>query len=107
MEVKQYHVYWVKLAPTVGHEIKKTRPCVVISPDEINRHLSTIIIAPLTTKSRKYPTRVPTLIQGKEGWIVLEQLRTIDKVRLYNHLGALDEKTIRQTKQIIQTMLVD
>lgn len=72
MVIKQYDVFLISLEPTIGHEIKKTRPCVVISPDEMNQHISTVIIAPLTSKSRGYPTRVSVNVQGKDGWIVLD-----------------------------------
>ena len=75
--------------PTVGSEIQKTCPCVVVSPDEMNRHIATVIIAPMTTQGRAYPTRVPCHFQGKEGQVVLDQLRTVDKIRLVKHLGRL------------------
>ena len=91
----------------MGHEIRKTRPCLVISPDEINDNLGTVIIAPMTTKSHAYPSRVEVSFQGKKGWIVLDQIRTVDKRRLVNKIGAIDEKTIRQVKAVIQEMLVD
>jgi mRNA interferase MazF len=103
----QYNVYLINLDPTMGHEIRKTRPCLVISPDEINDNLGTVIIAPMTTKSHAYPSRVEVSFQGKKGWIVLDQIRTVDKRRLVNKIGAIDEKTIRQVKAVIQEMLVD
>ena len=93
MEVKRFEVYLVNLDPTVGHEIKKSRPCLVISPDELNRYISTVIVAPMTTKGRNYPTRVPCTFQGKEGQVVLEQIRTVDKIRLVKRLGKIDSKT--------------
>jgi mRNA interferase MazF len=93
MEVKRFEVYLVNLDPTVGHEIKKSRPCLVISPDEMNRYISTVIIAPMTTKGRNYPTRVPCTFQGKEGQVVIDQIRTVDKVRLIKRLGKIDPKT--------------
>ncbi|XWN34709.1 MAG: type II toxin-antitoxin system PemK/MazF family toxin [Roseivirga sp.] len=105
--IQQYQVYWVKLDPTVGSEIKKTRPCVVVSPDEMNRYLSTIIVAPLTTKSKNYPTRVQVDIDSKQGWIVLDQLRSIDRARLYKLIGTLEVHTIKEVKQLIKHMLVD
>src|SRR3972149_1779135 len=80
--VKRFDVYLVNLDPTVGHEIKKSRPCLVISPDEMNRYISTAIVAPMTTKGRNYPTRVPCTFQGKEGQVVMDQIRTVDKNRL-------------------------
>ena len=93
MEVKRFDVYLVNLDPTVGHEIKKSRPCLVISPDEMNRYISTVIVAPMTTKGRNYPTRVPCTFQGKEGQVVIDQLRTVDKIRLAKRLGRIDPDT--------------
>jgi len=89
MEVKRFDVFLVALDPTVGHEIKKTRPCTVISPDELNHHINTVIIAPMTSKGRDYPTRVPCTFQEIEGQIVLDQIRTVDKTRLVRRLGRL------------------
>ncbi|MDP2209048.1 MAG: type II toxin-antitoxin system PemK/MazF family toxin [Bacteroidota bacterium] len=80
MEYSRFEVYLVNLDPTIGSEIKKTRPCVIISPDEINKHIATVIIAPLTTKLRNYPTRVSCRVEGKQGQIVLDQIRPVDKV---------------------------
>jgi mRNA interferase MazF len=91
--MKQFDVYLVALDPTQGSEIKKTRPCVIVSPDEVNRHLATVIIAPMTTKGRDYPTRVPCRFQGKNGQIVLDQLRTVDKTRLVKRLGQIGPST--------------
>lgn len=93
MEVKRFDVYLVNLDPTIGHEIKKSRPCLVISPDEMNRYISTVIVAPMTTKGRNYPTRVPCTFQGKEGQVVIDQLRTVDKIRLTKRLGKIDPET--------------
>ena len=107
MVIKQYEVYLITLDPTIGHEIKKARPCVIISPDEMNKNISTVIIAPLTTKSHFYPTRIPLKFTGKEAWIVLDQLRTVDRKRLIRKLGEIDQKTINQVKSIIKEMLVD
>ena len=106
MVVSQYHVYLVNLNPTLGHEINKVRPCLIISPDEMNHVVSTVIIAPMTTKSHSYPTRVPLFFEGKDGYIVLDQLRTIDKGRLIKELGKIDTKVIKKVKNIIQEMLV-
>ena len=92
-DVKRFDVFLVNLDPTVGHEIQKTRPAVVISPDEMNQNISTVIIAPMTTKSHAYPTRVPCTFEGKEGWVVLDQIRTVDKARLVSKLGEMDEGT--------------
>ncbi len=107
MEIKQYEIYLVNLDPAVGSEIKKTRPCVVVSPDEMNRHIQTIIIVPMTTKSHPYPTRVRVTLQGKLGWIVLDQIRTVDKIRLVKKLGKLNESTIQKVKAVIRETLVD
>ena len=90
MVVQRFDVWLVTLDPTVGSEIRKTRPALVVSPDEMNTHISTVIIAPMTTKGRNYPTRVPCTFQGKTGEIVLDQLRTVDKTRLVKRLGRLD-----------------
>ncbi len=93
MVVKRFEVYLVNLDPTVGREIKKTRPSLIVSPDEMNRHIATVIIAPMTTKGRNYPTRVSCQFQGKSGQVVLDQLRTVDKKRLVRKLGRIDKKT--------------
>ena len=107
MVTKQYDVFLISLDPTIGHEIKKTRPCVILSPDEMNRHISTVIIAPLTSKSRKYPTRIPTKLKRKKGWIVLDQIRTVDKRRCIKKIGGIDVSTIVKVKETIKEMLVD
>ena len=107
MVVNQYNVYLVKLDPTVGHEIKKTRPCLVISPDEMNHNIDTIIVAPMTTKSHSYPTRIPVKFDGKQGWIVLDQLRTVDGIRLVKQLGKITKKEVSEVKKVIKEMLVD
>ncbi|MEK7800990.1 MAG: type II toxin-antitoxin system PemK/MazF family toxin [Pseudomonadota bacterium] len=88
--VKRFDVYLVNLDPTVGHEIKKSRPCLIISPDELNRYISTVIVAPMTTKGRPYPTRIPCIYQDKKGQILLDQIRTVDKSRLVRRLGKID-----------------
>ena len=107
MVIRQYDIFLIDLDPSVGHEIQKTRPCVVISPDEMNRNIGTVIIAPMTTKSRNYPTRVGIRFQNKAGWIVLDQIRTVDKNRLVRKLGRLNEKNILEVKDALQVMLVD
>ena len=104
MEVRRFDVFLINLDPTVGHEIKKTRPCLVISPDEMNRYISTIIVAPLTTKGRDYPTRVKCSFKGKKGQIVLDQIRTIDKKRLVKKLGKISKRTQEEVLQILQEM---
>jgi mRNA interferase MazF len=93
VEVKRFEVYLVNLDPTVGSEIKKSRPCLIISPDEMNRFIATVIVAPMTTKGRDYPTRVSCVFQGKQGHIILDQIRTIDKLRLAKRLGKIGPKT--------------
>jgi len=105
--MEQYSIYLVNLDPTIGHEIKKTRPCVIISPDEMNRHIATIIIAPMTTKSHVYPTRIPLTFKRKNGWIVLDQIRTIDKCRLIKKIGKLNSAKVIEVKNIINEMLVE
>ncbi|HIJ81464.1 MAG TPA: type II toxin-antitoxin system PemK/MazF family toxin [Desulfuromonadales bacterium] len=107
MELKQYHVYLVNLDPTIGHEIKKTCPCLVVSPDEMNRHLLTVMIAPMTTKSHDYPSRVALRFKGKGAWIVLDQIRTIDRGRLVKELGKIDVRVVLSVKNVIREMLVE
>lgn len=91
MEYQRFEVYLVNLDPTIGSEIKKTRPCVIISPNEMNNHISTVIIAPLTSKVRNYPTRVICRVESKQGQIVLDQLRTVDKSRLIKKITILNK----------------
>jgi len=93
MVARRFDVFLVNLDPTVGSEIKKTRPCLVVSPDEMNRHIATVIVAPMATRGRPYPTRVPCRFRGKEGQIVLDQLRTVDKGRLIRRLGRISAGT--------------
>jgi len=107
MELGQYQIVLVNLEPTIGSEIKKTRPCVIVSPDEMNRHLRTVIVAPMTTKSRSYPTRVRVKKQNESGWVVIDQLRTIDKQRIIKILSQLSPGEINKTKSVIKEMLVD
>ena len=107
MVIKQYDIFLISLDPTIGHEIKKVRPCVVISPNEMNDHISTIIIAPMTTRSHSYPTRILIEFEGKKGWIALDQIRAIDKKRFLKKLGKLNKEAIYNIKKIIQEMLVD
>lgn len=89
MEVARFDVFVVNLDPTIGSEIRKSRPCVVVSPDELNRYVRTVVVAPLTTARRPYPSRVPVHVDGKDGQVVVDQLRTVDKARLAKRLGAL------------------
>ena len=104
MVVQRFEIWLVHLEPTVGSEIKKTRPCLIISPDEMNRNINTVIIAPMTTKGKSYPTRIACKFQKKEGWIVLDQLRTIDKTRLAGKLGSVDIPTSRAVIAVLQEM---
>lgn len=105
--INQYDVYLVNLDPTKGSEIQKTRPCLVISPNEMNHYINTLIIAPMTTKSHDYPTSVEINFENKMGWIVLDQIRTIDKSRLIKKMGKVERKTIQKVKDILREMLVE
>ena len=105
--VVQYAVVLVNLYPTQGSEMKKTRPCVVVSPDELNGTLRTCIIAPMTSTPRAYPTRVVTQFQGQPGAVALDQLRVIDKSRIIRSLGKLQPLEIQHIKEVIKAMLVD
>jgi len=102
--VKRFDVHLVNLDPTVGHKIQKSRPCVVISPDEMNRHLQTVIIAPLTTTTRPYPTRVACRFQRKPGQVALDQIRTVDRQRLMRRLGKLDSTTAAAISAVLLEM---
>lgn len=101
MVVKRFEVYLVNLDPTIGGEIQKTRPCLVISPDEMNLHLSTFIVAPLTSKIHNYPTRIKCTFKSKEGQIVLDQIRTVDRIRLVKRLGVIDTETQKQVLDLL------
>ena len=107
MVINQYEIFWVDLNPSIGHEIKKIRPCIVISPNEINFNVDTVIIAPMTTKSKNYPTRIKIEFEKKTGWIVLDQIRTIDKIRLKEKAGCLSEIIVLKVKNALKEMLVD
>lgn len=107
MEVSQYQIFLVNLDPTIGSEIKKTRPCVILSPNEMNKYLGTVVIAPMTTSSKKYPTRVEVKHDSKIGWIVIDQIRTIDKQRIIKSLGRLSKPEIKEVKSIIKETYVD
>jgi mRNA interferase MazF len=107
MEIRQYEIMLVNLDPTIGSEIKKTRPCVVISPDEMNKYLRTVVIAPMTTTSKNYPTRVEIKHDNKLVWIVLDQVRTIDKQRIIKNLGRLSKPEIKEIKSTIKETYVD
>jgi mRNA interferase MazF len=107
MVISQYEVFLVNLDPRVGREIKKTRPCLVISPNEMNNFIGTIIVAPMTTKSKSYPTRVKTIFNKKTGFIVLDQIRTIDKSRFVQKLGKINMDAVTSVKAVIREMLVE
>jgi mRNA interferase MazF len=101
---KRFEVWLVSLDPTRGSEIRKTRPCVVVSPDELNRNIQTVIVAPMTTASRVYPTRVRLKFEGKNGAVVLDQIRTVDRARLLRRLGALPNATARRVCDVLREM---
>lgn len=107
MEINQYQIILVNLDPTVGSEIKKTRPCVVISPNEMNKFLNTVVIAPMTTSSKNYPTRMEITHDNKIGWIVLDQIRTIDKQRIIKDLGRLTKSEINKLKSVLKETYID
>ena len=104
MEINRFEVFLINLDPTVGHEIQKTRPCLIISPNEMNHHISTVIVAPMTTKGRNYPTRISCSFQGKKGQIVLDQIRTVDKRRLVKKLGIISKNTQAKTLHLLQEL---
>ena len=102
MGVSRFDVFLVNLDPTVGSEIRESRPCVVVSPDEMNRYVRTVVVAPLTTSGRPYPSRVQTLFAGKNGQVVIDQLRTVDKARLAKPLGALDPREAATVLEVLR-----
>ncbi len=107
MEINQYQIILINLDPTLGSEIKKTRPCVVISPNEMNKFLNTVVIAPMTTSSKNYPTRIKVIHDNKIGWIVLDQIRTIDKLRIIKDLGRLTKSEINELKSVLKETYID
>jgi mRNA interferase MazF len=104
MVVKRFDVYLTNLDPTIGSEIQKTRPCLIISPDEMNRYIRTVIVAPMTTEGKDYPTRIACQFKKKNGHIVLDQIRTIDKTRLIKNLGSLDAETQLKVISVLQRL---
>lgn len=104
MVTNRFDVFLISLDPTLGSEIRKTRPCLIISPNEMNDHIRTVIIAPMTTKGRPYPSRVPCTFQGKSGQIVLDQIRTVDKTRLARRLGTISLTAQKQVLACLQEM---
>jgi mRNA interferase MazF len=107
MELKQYQIVLVSLDPTLGSEINKTRPCIIISPNEMNKYLQTIVVAPMTTVSRAYPTRVEIKHNKTKGWVVLDQIRSVDRSRIVKIFERLTEKEIASVKAVIQETFVD
>ena len=107
MELNQYAIVLVNLDPTIGSEIKKTRPCVIISPDEMNKYLQTVVIAPMTSSSKPYPTRVEVKYNKPKGWIVLDQIRTVDRQRITKVFENLNEKEISKLKSVIFKTFVE
>jgi len=107
LDLRQYQIVLVNLDPTIGNEIKKTRPCVIISPNEMNKYLRTIIVAPMTTNSKKCPTRIEVKHDRKIGWIVIDQIRTIDKQRIIKTLRRLSRPEIKEVKSVIKETFVD
>ncbi|MCZ6632586.1 MAG: type II toxin-antitoxin system PemK/MazF family toxin [bacterium] len=101
---KRFDVHLVNLDPTVGSEIRKTRPALIVSPDEMNQSIQTVIVAPMTTKGRPYPTRIACRFQGKQGQVVLDQIRTLDKARLVKRLGKISPKVQQQVLETLQEM---
>ena len=104
MEVGRFDVYLVNLDPTLGSEIQKTRPCLVVSPNEMNRYIRTVIVAPMSTKGGAYPTRVALRFQKRTGQVVLDQIRTVDKRRLVRRLGKVDSKTVTKILEVLAEM---
>jgi mRNA interferase MazF len=104
MVVSRFDVFLVRLDPTEGHEVRKARPCLIISPDEMNHYIGTVIVAPMTSKSRDYPTRVPIRFARKSGQVVLDQIRTVDKARLVKRLGRVDARTGAQVLSVLAEM---
>lgn len=105
--ISQYEIVLVNLDPTIGSEIKKTRPCVVISPNEMNKFLNTIVIAPMTSTSKPYPTRIEVTKNNKKGWIVIDQIRTVDRKRITKIFGKLSENEILEVKNVLKETFVD
>ncbi|MCH8549432.1 MAG: type II toxin-antitoxin system PemK/MazF family toxin [Balneolaceae bacterium] len=102
--VQRFEVHLISLDPTKGSEIRKTRPCLIISPNEMNRHIKTVIIAPITSTIKNYPTRVTTTFQGRKGQIVLDQIRTVDKIRLIKNLGSISKAAEEKVLGVLQEM---
>jgi mRNA interferase MazF len=106
-QINQYDIVLVNLDPTIGSEMKKTRPCVVISPNEMNKYLQTIVVAPMTSSSKPYPTRVEVKHNTTKGWIVIDQIRTVDRIRIVKRFETLTDKEIGKVKDVIKETFVD
>ncbi|MFA7380085.1 MAG: type II toxin-antitoxin system PemK/MazF family toxin [Bacteroidia bacterium] len=106
-QINQYDIVLVNLDPTIGSEMKKTRPCVVLSPNEMNKYLQTIVVAPMTSSSKPYPTRVEVKHNTRKGWIAIDQIRTIDRIRIVKSFDTLTDKEIGKVKDVIQETFVD
>ena len=106
-QINQYEIVLVNLDPTIGSEMKKTRPCVVLSPNEMNKYLQTIVVAPMTSSSKPYPTRVEVRHTTTKGWIAIDQIRTIDRIRIVKRFETLTDKEIDQVKSVIKETFVD
>ncbi len=104
VKAQRFDVFLIPLDPTKGHEINKTRPCLIISPDEMNLNISTVMVAPMTTKGRNYPTRIPVRFASKDGFIVLDQIRTVDKSRLIKKLGSISKTEANKTLEALQQL---
>jgi mRNA interferase MazF len=104
MVIKRFDVFLVNLDPTVGHEIKRSRPCLIITPDEMNKYIGTVMVAPMMTRGRPYPSRLPCTFQGKSGEIVPDQIRTIDKSRLIKRLGRINPETQSAVLSVLNEM---
>jgi mRNA interferase MazF len=107
MAVGRFEVHLVNLDPTVGHEIKKTRPCVVVSPDELNEHLGTLVVAPMTTGGHAYPFRIPCRFQKKDGYIVRDLVRSVDRRRIVKRLGKLTPSTLGKALGVLREMFAE
>jgi mRNA interferase MazF len=106
-EIKQYEVYWISLDPTQGSEMAKTRPCVIVSPNEMNQFLKTLVIIPITSTIKPYPWRIQCTISGKQGSIAPDQIKVVDRVRIGSRIGALSKPEVLELKDILQRMLID
>jgi mRNA interferase MazF len=103
----QYDIVVVNLDPTIGSEIKKKRPCLIVSPNEMNKHLSTLVVCPITSQSKNYPTRISFYLENQENWIVIDQIRTIDKSRITKNIRPLEDDLIEKVKEVIKETYVD